>query len=59
MLVRVVAPHFVAGFVMEDGKITACAPILRRHVMGKTADQIRSLCKAKGWRASIVMAGRA
>jgi hypothetical protein len=30
MLVRVVAPHFVAGIVIEKGICVAAAPILRR-----------------------------
>ena len=54
-LVRVVAPHFVAGFVIKADRVIACAPILRRALMGKTADQIRAVCKAKGWRASVVL----
>jgi hypothetical protein len=28
-LYRIEAQHFVAGFVVEDGRITALAPILR------------------------------
>lgn len=27
---RVEAAHFVASFVFENGKVVACAPILRR-----------------------------
>ena len=54
MLVRVVAPHFVAGFVIEADKPTQIAPILRRVIAGKSADEIRAICKRKGWRASIV-----
>jgi len=41
VLVRVVAPHFVAGLVMVDDKCTKAAPILSRSV-GKTADQLRA-----------------
>jgi len=28
-LYRVVTPHFVAGFVVRDGCVCECAPILR------------------------------
>jgi len=47
MLVRVVAPHFVAAFVFEDGRVKECAPILRKHVKGLNADQIRALCRRR------------
>jgi len=30
-LYRVVAARYVAGFVVEGGRVTRCAPILRRH----------------------------
>ena len=28
---RVVQPRFVAGFIVQGGKVTACAPILRKR----------------------------
>ena len=31
-LYRVVTDHFVAGFVVEDGKVISCAPILRKRL---------------------------
>ena len=31
-LYRVVTPYFCAGFVVEGGKVTRCAPILRRKL---------------------------
>lgn len=31
-LYRVVERHFVAGFVVENGKVTRCAPILRKRL---------------------------
>ena len=31
-LYRVVTKHFVAGFVIEGGKVTQCAPILRKRL---------------------------
>lgn len=31
-LYRVETPTFVAGFVVADGIVTACAPILRRRL---------------------------
>lgn len=52
-LVRVVAPHFVAGFE-TDGSVRRCAPILRRDLAGKTDAQARIIIARKGWKASII-----
>ncbi|TYO65559.1 hypothetical protein FXV83_16645 [Bradyrhizobium hipponense] len=51
-LVRVVAPHFVAGFE-TDGVVRRAAPIIR-YLVGKTDDQARQYIKSKGWKASII-----
>lgn len=51
-LVRVVAPHFVAGFE-TDGVVRRAAPILK-YLVGKTDDQARAHINSKGWKASIV-----
>ena len=56
-LVRVVAPHFVAGFVVRDGRCVEAAPILRRHLMGRTVEEARAIIAGKGWRAHIVRTG--
>jgi hypothetical protein len=50
-LVRVVAPHFVAGFE-TDGIVRRAAPIIK-YLVGKTDDQARAYIKSKGWVASI------
>jgi hypothetical protein len=52
-LVRVQAPHFVAGFVLQDGVCTRAAPILR-HFIGRETAAIRDAIHDQGWRASIV-----
>jgi hypothetical protein len=31
-LYRITTPHFCAGFVVENGKVTRCAPILRHKL---------------------------
>jgi hypothetical protein len=53
LLVRVVAPTFVAAFVIDD-EVRECAPILRRYLAGKTEVEARAVVAARGWRASIV-----
>ncbi len=32
-LYRVTTSHFVAGFVVKDGKVVLCAPILKRGIL--------------------------
>ena len=47
-LIRVQAPHFVAGAVMTEDKIVHAAPIIR-WMVGKKRDYLRRYCKRKGW----------
>jgi hypothetical protein len=55
-LVRVSAPHFVAGLVMEsatpEDKCVRAAPILAWAV-GKGRSELRRYFAGKGWTASI------
>lgn len=51
-LIRVVAPHFVAGFE-TDGIVRSAAPIIK-YLLEKSDDQARDYIKAKGWKASVV-----
>lgn len=53
ILVRVVSKTFVAGFE-TDGVVRRCAPILARHLMGKTDEEARKIIKDRGWKASII-----
>jgi hypothetical protein len=54
MLVRVEAPHFVAGIeVNERGMCMNAAPILK-WCIGKKTDFLRDYFKGKGWKATIV-----
>jgi len=52
-IVRVVAPHFVAGLIIKNGYCTEAAPILRWAV-GKASDELRQYFKSRQWRASII-----
>lgn len=52
-LVRVVAPHFVAGLDITDGRCTHAAPILK-WAIGRDAQTLRTYFASKGWKATIV-----
>jgi hypothetical protein len=52
-LVRVVAPHFVAGFE-TDGKVRRAAPILHRDLIGLTDAEARIVIHRKGWQARVI-----
>ena len=55
-LVRVVAPHFVAGCIFDAtgaGRIVHTAPILHR-LRGMSADDARDYIHKQGWVASMV-----
>ena len=51
-LVRVVAPHFVAGFE-TDGIVRRAAPILKRMV-GWNDEKVRAFIVKNKWRASVL-----
>lgn len=55
LVVRVVAPHFVAGVVIDrpDHRVVRAAPILA-WVIGKHEDELRTYFRRKGWNASII-----
>ena len=51
-LVRVVAPHFVAGFV-TDGFVITAAPILKR-LIGESDETARKIIARFKWKASVI-----
>lgn len=55
MLVRVVAPHFVAGFEMDNGRCVRAAPILGWCV-GRTTHVLRAYFARRKWAAHVVTA---
>lgn len=53
LLVRVVAPHFVAGMILRDDTIVSAAPILR-WTIGKRRVWLSRYFRRKGWTATIL-----
>lgn len=47
-LVRIVAPHFVAGIEADSGRVVNAAPILR-YMLGWDARRVAGYCARKGW----------
>jgi hypothetical protein len=52
-MVRVVAPHFVAGFESDGTTVVRAAPIIK-YLIGKTEAYARHYLKQKGWTACVV-----
>lgn len=50
LLVRVTAPHFVAGLILESAICTRAAPILGWTV-GRNGWDIERVIRARGWTA--------
>jgi hypothetical protein len=48
VLVRIVAPHFVAGLDARAGRVVNAAPIIR-YMMGWDGAQVAAYCARKGW----------
>lgn len=52
-LYRITLPQgrksFSAGFTLEGDHVTACAPILRKWVGGRSLKYIEALCKEREW----------
>ena len=53
-LIRVIAPHFVAGFVTDGKKVVRAAPILSRRFVGLSEDEARKIIAHFKWKASVI-----
>lgn len=49
-MIRIVAPHFVAGLVIDPRR---CAPIVK-YMQSWTVERILGYCKSKGWQAQVM-----
>jgi hypothetical protein len=44
------APHFYCGVVLHDDKVVLAAPIVRKKLLGKTREEVKTYCRDHGWR---------
>jgi hypothetical protein len=48
VLIRIVAPHFVAGIEARDGRVIRAAPILA-YMLGWDGARVAQYAKRRGW----------
>lgn len=53
ILAVVDAPHFYAGIVLHDDRVTEAADIVK-YMRGWSRDRVRSYCRGKRWKVSVV-----
>lgn len=53
MLAVIDAPHFYAGIVLWDDKVTEAADILK-YMKRWDRKKVREYCAKKGWKVSVV-----
>lgn len=53
-LVRVVAPHFVAGFITDGNKVVRSAPILSKRFIGLSEKTARKVIEHFNWQWSVI-----
>lgn len=51
-LYQVKARYFTAGFVVSNGRVIECAPILRKWIKRLSEDQALDVCEQRGWKVS-------
>ena len=55
MLIRIVAPHFVAGAILRDDVVVIAAPIIRYMAVNKWSYwRVFSYCEEKRWELEVV-----
>jgi len=52
-LMRIEAPHFVAGAEVRDGVVSRAAPILK-YMRGWTFQRVLEYARRKGWKVIII-----
>lgn len=51
---RITAPHFCAGVIFFEGRVTKTAPILS-YMLGWDREKVQTYCKKKGWELGWVL----
>lgn len=49
MMVRIEAPHFVVGVILENYHVVKAPPIVR-YMIGWTYDRVVQYARQKGWK---------
>jgi len=52
-LAEIDAPHFNCGIVLQNDRVVEAAPIVK-YMKGWTRMRVRSYCRDKGWKVSVV-----
>ncbi len=55
MLLQLTAKHFCAGLIVQNGRVTVTAPILR-YMAGWTVARVEEYAQAAGWTVTAVRA---
>lgn len=53
VLLRIMAPHFVAGIEVDGGRVVRAAPIVR-YMVGWDGPRFHHYCRKKGWTWEVV-----
>ena len=51
---RITAPHFCAGIVITEGKVTEWAPIVK-YMRGWPLQRVQAYCANKAWTIELVL----
>lgn len=54
---RIVAPHFVAGLVVDEDRVVEAAPILRWAVGMRWSGHVKPYLRRRGWSGEPTRAG--
>ena len=58
VIAQITAPHFCAGIVLLDSEVVHVAPIVK-YMLGWSRDKVRSYCREKKWKVTVVRTIRA
>lgn len=53
-LIQIAAPHFTAGVVLANFRVTDAAPVVK-YMRGWRSVEVLNYCRRKGWRSSLIV----